>query len=593
METPVDVRPGLVASALRRRWRLIGLASLLGMLIAFGAYTMQPTSYTSTAAVFLNPLEGNPYSPTTSTARNDQLASLETEAALVTTDRVVEVARDLDSLPEAAASHVDVTVPSNSQVLRISYQASSPASAQRGAAAFADAYLAHRQAKAEEAGKSQADRLDTQAAATSAELDAATQRLTAAAPDSAAELLGQQQVQVYASQLAQLRIELSRITSASTNPGEVITPAGLPSTPNGLPLPVLIVGGLMVGLLLGVIVATAREHSDDHIIGGQDITPLGLPHVSELPGGVVEDTKEAAEAVRVLRGFVLSSAPRRSFSVGILAATANDDSASAVALALSRSLARAGRRVVLLIANGSGRTPLTNADSSGLSELVRADAAAAAALLPSTLSFVEPNLSVIGPGLRHEDDADLFETENAVHLLDELRKRQDVVVVAAPPAPTATGLALATTVDLVSVTASVGRTRLTDLLTALDELGQRKVRVLVISLVRQSAWRVSSLMGGRARRLTSTDKTGTNGSRPGGLQARQPNGQLEESTSDMDESRSAPRAMDLEVALTELGRRGIDVVRVPSSSTENGQQANDRDVASHDDGGSKRHGTSL
>jgi succinoglycan biosynthesis transport protein ExoP len=106
-----------------------------------------PTTYSATAVVFLNPLTGNPYTPETSTLRSDQLVALETEAALVSTSTVGERANEVadGALPDEPEDAVTVVVPSNSQVLRVSYRADSAELARLGAQSFADAYLGYRQ----------------------------------------------------------------------------------------------------------------------------------------------------------------------------------------------------------------------------------------------------------------------------------------------------------------------------------------------------------------------------------------------------------------------------------------------------------------
>ncbi len=66
---------------------------------------MLPAPYKATATVLVSPLEGNPYSPD---GRGDDLVNLQTEAQLVTTDRVSKIAgQKLGHEPEGTVA-VDV-----------------------------------------------------------------------------------------------------------------------------------------------------------------------------------------------------------------------------------------------------------------------------------------------------------------------------------------------------------------------------------------------------------------------------------------------------------------------------------------------------
>jgi uncharacterized protein involved in exopolysaccharide biosynthesis len=179
MEPAVEVRPGIGFAALRRRWRWVVAAGLVGLLAGYVASEAAATSYTATAVAFLNPLDGNPYSPTTSTVRNDQLAALETEASLLRTTAVGQgaLAAAGGTLAAEPENRVTVVVPSNSQVLRISYTGSTPGEARLGAQSFANAYLAFRQQNADAEATEQVERLQDQAAAMRQLLDGAAAQL--------------------------------------------------------------------------------------------------------------------------------------------------------------------------------------------------------------------------------------------------------------------------------------------------------------------------------------------------------------------------------------------------------------------------------
>ena len=116
MEPLVDVRPGIVGVAARRRWRTLVVSLLIGGLAAIALLAARGPTYTATAVVLLKPLPGNPYSPTASPGRAEELTSLETEAALVgtQTDANKAISASGGRQGPGAVDQVSVAVPSNS-----------------------------------------------------------------------------------------------------------------------------------------------------------------------------------------------------------------------------------------------------------------------------------------------------------------------------------------------------------------------------------------------------------------------------------------------------------------------------------------------
>jgi len=79
---------------------------------------------------------------------------LDTEAQIVPTEKVATGAKELMGSSEditSLLSHVTVTVPANTAILRITYEAATPAAAQLGSQSFAQAYINYRQSVAQTA----------------------------------------------------------------------------------------------------------------------------------------------------------------------------------------------------------------------------------------------------------------------------------------------------------------------------------------------------------------------------------------------------------------------------------------------------------
>lgn len=118
---------------------------LMATFVAVGAAalvaTTRPLAYTATAEVVVSPQQ------TGSTSLRPDMG---TESAIARSGVVVErAAETLDTDPGHAASGVSVSVVLESLVLRISYHAATPEEALRGASAFANAYVAYRNAETE------------------------------------------------------------------------------------------------------------------------------------------------------------------------------------------------------------------------------------------------------------------------------------------------------------------------------------------------------------------------------------------------------------------------------------------------------------
>ena len=275
---------GDYGSLLRRRWRWIALGLVLGLGAAFAYLELATPQYVSSAQVQVNATA----SPaTTSTAPSDSV-NLDTEALRVTSTPVAERAQELldSSLSTAElASRVAVTVPPNSTVLEIAYEAPTAAEAQAGAQAFAEAYLADRRATAEELIQSRRTQLERQIRATNAQLRDVIGQLNSRAdppkPSRAAQL--EAQATGLRSQLNLQQARLQPFLDAVASPGNVLLDAGLPSRPRN-PNPWLVLpSGLMLGLLLGLALATLRERTDRRLHSSADVERLfNLPVLAQL-----------------------------------------------------------------------------------------------------------------------------------------------------------------------------------------------------------------------------------------------------------------------------------------------------------------------
>ena len=132
----------------KRQLALILAIMVLGAAAA-AAYSFRRTPvYDSTSTVLVRAITTNAFDPG---QRIDQQLNMFNQRQLAQSQPVAAVAGkslETTATPTQLLEHVRVDVPANSQILRVHYSDTVPLTAQRGADAFAKAYLAFREADA-------------------------------------------------------------------------------------------------------------------------------------------------------------------------------------------------------------------------------------------------------------------------------------------------------------------------------------------------------------------------------------------------------------------------------------------------------------
>ncbi len=132
--TSTAARPPVSLSrAVRHHLPVVLVFLVLGALAGYLYAGSVKPAYTSTARVLVNPSVGNPFVPTPSSVRQDELTSLETEAQVARSDEVLGAVHT--QYPEVSTvtmrRNVGVLVrPPNTQILEITFTAANPETAQ-------------------------------------------------------------------------------------------------------------------------------------------------------------------------------------------------------------------------------------------------------------------------------------------------------------------------------------------------------------------------------------------------------------------------------------------------------------------------------
>ncbi|WP_017542234.1 hypothetical protein [Nocardiopsis prasina] len=480
---------------LRRRWRLVGAGVLGGLVLATAALFAVPATYTSVAAVQVHPTGMAEFTGERS-GRLTGDVNLDSEAQVAVSDQVTRgMAEELPGTPSPAdlRERIDVTVPSNSNILELHYSARSPAAARDGADALAAAYLDHRSEQARALINGRLDALRE-------EQEGLYGRLSELASEGSesAQVSAEAQADALRQEISDLGNGISPLSALleTVSPGQVISPAELPESPSS-PVPLLwLVAGAALGLIAGLLAAVVRDRLDPRVHDTEDTARIGaVPVLLDLSAaradrsapspGLLTDAdpvgQRANEFAHLVRARLTDPvataatvddtddrpAPGR---VLVVAGTTPGRAGTAAAVNLASALARTGSETLLVCADpraGTAEELLDLPEGPGLAEvLVDGEDPADLEARPTAV----PRLRV----LRHGRPGAVAPVQGgAAELVELLRPRAAfVVVVTASVVESADAHALAASADLLLPVVELGRTRRADL-TGLVAAGAR------------------------------------------------------------------------------------------------------------------------
>jgi Mrp family chromosome partitioning ATPase/uncharacterized protein involved in exopolysaccharide biosynthesis len=492
---PDSVQVADYGAMLRRRWWVLALGGLIGLLLAVEVLMLSSKTYVATAGVQVLPTGVD--NSSVAGGRTGGELNLDTEAQLVKSLDVATQAQKLLKVPDQPrdlAANVSVEVPPNTSVLNVSYSAPTPEDAQRSAQAFAQAYLDNRAAVA-------TARLKKDVAALQKQVDVARKQLKevtgkkAALPESSPERTdADAEEDILISRITELGADLSRleaILGAEVSPGQVINSPELPTSPTDPDPRIYLPSGLLLGLLVGLGFAVLLQRVDKRVHNAADLrrssglpvlTTVPINRLSSIAAGISTHSSPAGQAFRRLRNLLVSRYSG-SGQIVLVAGVAKGVSGSLVAANLASTLARAGSNTVLVCADLRSRStlPLVGLEEDkGLAEVLigSSELAKVRRSVPGL-----PRLQVIGPGM--VDAEEWMQSEALVDLLQHLQEeRSAFVVVEAPPTSvSADAQALAALADVVILAVERRHTLRRDVADAIDEFGRVGAEVLGSVLV--------------------------------------------------------------------------------------------------------------
>ena len=487
----VDLRQYL--AVLRRQRRLIVLFTLAGLLAA-GLYTYtRPPVYTATAKLVVQPTGINlsqaaPSGPV-------KLVSLPTEAEVMTsTDVATLAARALGSTatPQSLLERVSVSIPTDAQVLAVSYSDGDPRVAMQGAIAFAEAYLSFRQSEAEDSISQRAAALNGKITELNKKIRSLNQIIATAPHDSTTAGNAEAEKEQLAGQISLFQTQLADLAGLNTDPGQIVfrpLPPNHPSSPNhalGLAL------GLFLGLTVGMVSAVFRSRTDQRVYErGTLEEAIGVPVLAVVPRirewnrrqtpmlVTLDDPKSpAAEAYRALRPALLVAAAERGVKSIMVVSPLAGEGKTTTAANLAVALAQADKRVWLISADL--HRPRIHEffgldNQRGLADVLSGDADPWDATEQSRV----PNLWILPSGPLPDNPAELLQSDDMRHLLNEEGDKFDFIVLDCPPVlAVADVLGLVSSVDAILFVADAASSKRDVLRTAREQLEQVRAPLL-------------------------------------------------------------------------------------------------------------------
>jgi polysaccharide biosynthesis transport protein len=397
---------GQFFATLRRQFVLVLVCLVLGVGLSAALLIKTPKTYQSTAVVDITPTL-----PTSSGSGSNNGVNTITEAKIATSSSVaLGAAKKLgfNGTPSELAQHVTVTSPLSSQVLNITFASASAQGAADGANAFAQSYLDYR--------------------TTTAQADL---QLRIARINDQISQLQQKKTPGGSGQIQQLLNQLNTYRTMVVTPGQVAGTAAVPPRPSA-PKPYLyLAGGLLLGLLLGAVLAMLRDRRDDRVRGKADLEPsLGAPVIAEATSAEVtgrtwprslvaltEPRGAEADAYRTVTTTVTSDSGESQI---VMLCSTGREGRSLAPMNLAATYALQGVRTVLA---GPHAALAPAMELLGITELPAAEPGA----LPEkpVPSGVVPDLSVLDLG----DEVSLGATlRNNGALLEDVLAEADLVV---------------------------------------------------------------------------------------------------------------------------------------------------------------------
>lgn len=296
------------AGVIERRWKVVALGALVGVLLSAAYLQLVTTNAIATAVVNVTAITTDPFDAGRSAAG---LVDMETEAQAVDSMAVADRAAlklGEDVAPEDIRERLTVSTPASTTIIRISVSAPSPERARAEADAVAAAYLEHRSSLAADRIRRVLERDQERLQAMREQLSEANARLLLASDGTLEAIQAETDRELLTLRIDALLTRSGALEGIDTSGGQVLTAASsnaVAYTPRRWPI---VIGGLLAGLVLGIVGAFVREARDARVRHGADIVTIGLgPVIARISDLATPLTPADEEQVEMVRETLLTS----------------------------------------------------------------------------------------------------------------------------------------------------------------------------------------------------------------------------------------------------------------------------------------------
>lgn len=334
---------------LRRQWRVILAALVVGVLAAVAYLAVVPREYTATTIVNLNVITTDPFNPQRPASG---LLDDATEADIAQSQVVAQIAAEEMSgkTPTEIRRGASVQLTAETTIARVSFTSTDPDEAVEGAEAVAAAYLQFRNQHAQE-------RIGVTVANLTGRIDALNERLQgvngviAGNPDdSAAATQATTERQQILIELEDLVADRNSLQSVDTTGGTILTAADENDLATAPSVAIVVATGAALGLVVGIIFAFLINPLMSRLRSRREIIrATGRPVLARLrtASPTIPATPVDAEALRVARERILAETRSGTARILVFDATHGGD-ISAVVMDMGIVTAQSQRQAVVI-----------------------------------------------------------------------------------------------------------------------------------------------------------------------------------------------------------------------------------------------------
>ena len=416
--------------------------------------------------------------------------NVDNEAQLVTSVVTATAAQDLLATTVPASDlikRVTVTVPANTAILTVSFQDQTALGAQRGAQAFAQAYLDQRSKNAKAVATAQVQPLTDELTALTTALKNVTSQTASLPANSPDRAYADAQRAVLVNQIQNVNTQLGALKTLTITPGTIISAAQLPASPSQPITLLYLASGMMLGLLFGLALAIALHYRERRFVSdAASLEEFGVPVLSDLRLPSRERTltligasSPAAREFGMLKNAVLTRlehAPEVAV-VGV-ASIVEGLTAAIITSSLATSLSGSERLLIHVIADphSASRDLVGARHATSLADLAASPGNHSWLSVESSASY--PDLRVVSAATHDPVGGPPTSYDRLRAVIGELRHAAGLVLVEAPDlTSSADGYAALIATDTVYLVVQTETTRVDQVRAAMDRLRQLDVPV--------------------------------------------------------------------------------------------------------------------